>query len=304
MTIGCGLSAKVSPRHTVSASQTVVTTRTQTLTVRTPEGVVFATRLAGPVTRFLAWAVDVMCIGVIANIANYLTGPLLILSPDLAQALTILLLFAIALLYGILLEWLWRGQTVGKRLLRLRVVDLEGMRLQPSQVVVRNLLRAVDFLPAFYVVGGLTSLLSRHGQRLGDIAANTVVIRIPRLATPDVEQLTAGKFNSLRQFPHLEARLRQRVTPAEADLALRALMRRDDFDPGERVTLFHELAGHFRRQVVFPPEASEGITDEQYVRNVVDSLFRRRTVGGLASTKAEATKPAAPEAIRQPATTA
>lgn len=279
-------------------------TRTQTLTVRTPEGVVFATRLAGPVTRFLAWAVDVMCIGVIANIVSYLTGPLLILSPDLAQALTILLLFATTLLYSILLEWLWRGQTIGKRLLRLRVVDLEGMRLQPSQVVVRNLLRAVDFLPAFYVVGGVTCLLSRYGQRLGDIAANTVVIRIPRLETPDVEQLTAGKFNSLRQYPHLEARLRQRVSPTEADLALRALMRRDDFEPAERVNLFHELAAHFRRQVVFPPETSEGITDEQYVRNVVDSLFRRRTGSGPAPTNADTTKPAAPEAIRRPANTA
>lgn len=272
----CGLSTAGCCRHTPVVRWLIVSTRTQTLTVRTPEGVVFATRLAGPVTRFLAWAVDAMCIGVISNFAGYLVSPVFLLSPDMAQALGILLYFAVTLVYGILLEWLWRGQTVGKRLLRLRVVDIEGMRLQPSQVVVRNLLRAVDFLPAFYVVGGLACLLNRHTQRLGDIAANTVVIRIPRLETPDVEQLMAGKFNSLRQYPHLEARLRQRVAPAEADLALRALMRRDDFEPAERVQLFRELAAHFRQRVVFPTEAGEGITDEQYVRNVVDSLYRRR----------------------------
>ncbi len=256
-------------------------TRVPTLTVRTPEGVVFATRLAGPVTRFLAWAVDVMCIGIVSKFASYLVTPLFLLSPDVAQGLVILIYFIVTLAYGILLEWLWRGQTVGKRLLRLRVVDIEGMRLQPSQVVVRNLLRAVDFLPAFYVVGGLACLFNRHAQRLGDVAANTVVIRLPRIETPDVGQLMAGKFNSLRQHPHLEARLRQRVAPAEADLALRALMRRDDFDPAERVKLFRDLAAHFRQRVVFPPETSEGITDEQYVRNVVDSLYRRRT--GVAS---------------------
>lgn len=277
--------------------------RTQTLTVRTPEGVVFATRLAGPVTRFLAWAVDAMCIGVIGNFASYLISPIFLFSPDMAQALGILLYFVVMLAYGILLEWLWRGQTVGKRLLRLRVVDLEGMRLQPSQVVVRNLLRAVDFLPALYIVGGLTCLFSRHAQRLGDIAANTVVIRIPRLETPDVEQLLAGKFNSLRQHPHLEARLRQRVSPAEADLALRALMRRDDFDPAERVKLFRELAAHFRQRVVFPPETSEGITDEQYVRNVVDSLYRRRIGAEPKPKNGTTATPVAPEAVSQPATT-
>jgi uncharacterized RDD family membrane protein YckC len=269
--------------------------RAQTLTVRTPEGVVFATRLAGPVTRFLAWGVDLLCILILSNVIGLIATLIFFVSPDLAQAISIILMFVITLSYSILLEWFWRGETVGKRLLRLRVVDLEGMRLQPSQVVVRNLLRAVDFLPAFYVVGGLACLLNRHAQRLGDIAANTVVIRMPRLDTPDVEQLLAGKFNSLRQHPHLEARLRQRVTPAEADLALRALLRRDDFEPAERVRLFSQLAAHFRELVSFPPDASEGLTDEQYVRNVVDSLFRKR-----ATATARAEQPAVESQAEEP----
>lgn len=256
-----------------------MSTRAQTLTVRTPEGVVFATRLAGPVTRFLAWGVDLLCILVVTNVIGFLAALIGLVNPDMAQAITVLLMFVVTISYSIVLEWFWRGQTVGKRMLRLRVVDIEGMRLQPSQVVVRNLLRFVDSLPVFYVVGGLACLFSRHAQRLGDIAANTVVVRMPRLETPDVEQLLAGKFNSLRNHPQLEARLRQRVAPAEADLALRALLRRDDFDPAERVKLFSELATHFRAVVTFPPETSDGIADEQYVRNVVDSLFRKRGPG-------------------------
>ena len=100
----------------------------------------------------------------------------------------------------------------------------------------------------FYFVGGVTCWLNPNCQRLGDIAANTVVIRSPRIAEPDLDQLLAGKFNSLRQFPHLVARLRQNVSPAEADMALQALLRREEFDPVARVELFGDLAAHFRGQ--------------------------------------------------------
>ena len=173
-------------------------------------------------------------------------------------------------------EWTWRGQTIGKKLFRLRVVDVEGMRLQFNQIVVRNLLRFVDQLPVFYFVGGVTCWLNPKCQRLGDIAANTVVIRSPRIAEPDLDQLLAGKFNSLRQFPHLVARLRQNVLPMEADIALQALLRRDEFDPVARVELFGDLAAHFRAKVEFPPEATDGVADEQYLRNFVDVLYRTR----------------------------
>jgi hypothetical protein len=165
---------------------------------------------------------------------------------------------------------------VGKRLFHLRVMDAQGLHLQFSQVALRNLLRFVDSLPAFYLVGGVVSLLNSRGQRLGDLVANTIVVRHLKLPEPDVDQLMAGKYNSLRDYPHLEARLRQRVSAHEAALALQALLRRDQLDAQARVDLFEHLASHFRSVVVFPPEACEGITAEQYVRNVVDVLFRPR----------------------------
>jgi hypothetical protein len=55
------------------------------------------------------------------------------------------------------------------------------------------------------------------------------------------------------------------------------LLRRDELDPYARVELFGELATHFRGKVEFPPEATDGIADEQYIRNVVDVLYRTRT---------------------------
>src|SRR6185369_9650732 len=94
---------------------------------------------------------------------------------------------------------------------------------------------------------------------------------------PDLDQLLAGKYNSLRQYPHLTARLRQRVSPGEAAVALQALLRRDEFEPVARIELFAELAAHFRAKVDFPAEALDGITDEQYIRNVADVIYRTRT---------------------------
>ncbi len=125
-------------------------------------------------------------------------------------------------------------------------------------------------------MGGLACGFSRRAQRLGVIAASTVVVYNPKPAEPDLDQLLAGKFNSLRQHPHLEARLRQRVSPAEARLSLHALVRRDELEPAARVALFSELAEHYKSIVAFPPESVEAMPDEQYVRNVVDILFRTR----------------------------
>ncbi len=250
--------------------------RAGTLAIRTPEGVIFALQLASPVTRFLALVVDVACVTAVLTViqlAFFLVGFVYI---DFFRAVSVLAFFAAQIGYGLFCEWLWRGQTLGKRLLRLRVVDADGLRLQFSQVVIRNLLRSVDILPAFYLVGGIAALLNARTQRLGDIAANTVVIRSPRFEQPDLEQVLAGKFNSLRGFPHLEARLRQRISPVEASVALQAVLRREEFDPRARAELFARLADHFRSVVEFPADVVEPITDEQYLRNVVDTVFRPR----------------------------
>jgi uncharacterized RDD family membrane protein YckC len=250
--------------------------KTAELQIRTPEGVVFSQLLASPVTRFLAWLVDFFCIMVLVSVLGKLLLLVQVLNANIGSALYTLGYFIVSIGYAIICEWCWRGQTLGKKLFGLRVVDVEGMRLQFNQIVTRNLLRFVDALPAFYFVGGIVCLLNRNCQRLGDIGANTIVIRNPRVAEPDVDQLMAGKYNSLRTFPHLAARLRQRVAPAEASVALQALLRRDQFDPAARIELFADLARHFRDKVDFPPEAIDGIADEQYLRNVVDVIYRTR----------------------------
>jgi uncharacterized RDD family membrane protein YckC len=248
-----------------------------TLYIRTPEGIVFSQPLAGPMSRFLAWGIDVACIGLISTVIGIPLSILKLISLDFAEALALILYFLLSISYGVMLEWYWRGQTVGKRIMRLRVIDAHGLKLHAHQIIIRNLLRSVDILPLFYLVGGLSCLLSRRAQRLGDIAASTVVVRIPRREEPDLDQLLAGKFNSLRSHPHLEARLRQRISPAEARIGLQALLRRDQLDATARIDLFQHIAAHYRAAVQFPPDATEGVTDEQYVRNVVDVLYRPKS---------------------------
>jgi uncharacterized RDD family membrane protein YckC len=228
------------------------------------------------------------CIMAAATLLGKVLAVFSLISVDIAKAVTLLFYFVLSVGYGMILEWHWRGQTLGKRLLRLRVVDAQGLRLQFSQVAIRNLLRFVDSLPLFYLVGGLACFFSRRAQRLGDFAANTIVIRTPQVAEPDLDQLLAGKYNSMRAYPHLEARLRQRVSPADAGIALQALLRRELLEPAARVELFSEIAQHFKALVTFPPEASEGLADEQYVRNVVDVVYRPRAGG---EKKAEAVIP-------------
>lgn len=248
--------------------------RTQSLTVRTPEGVSFSFPLAGPVTRFLALSIDLICIAGLMIVLNMLLRAFQMITPDFAGAVLMLGYFFISIGYAITFEWLWRGQTVGKRIMRIRVMDIQGLRLHLSQIIVRNLMRFIDSLPMLYLVGGTACALSKYAQRLGDMAANTVVVRMPRIREPDLDRLMPGKFNSLREYPHLTARLRQRVSPREASIALRALMRREDLTSEARVELFEYLANHFRAMVAFPESCTEGLSDEQFVTNISDILFR------------------------------
>lgn len=117
------------------------------------------------------------------------------------------------------------------------------------------------------------------GQRLGDLAANTVVIRVPSIEKPDVVQILGGKYNSFRNYPHLQARLRQNTSADEASLAFQSLLRRDEFDDDARVALYAQFADHFRQLADFPEEVEVGLTEEQYVRNVVDSLYNTTRQG-------------------------
>lgn len=260
--------------------------KTASLKIQTPEGVSFQLPLAGPVSRGIALMIDLGAIitillvsSIIFNLFRSLFISIPIIGPvleDFGAAVMILFSFVVVMLYGSLFEWLWKGQTIGKRILRLRVMDERGLELGTGQIVIRNLFRLLDMLPSlFYLTGGISCALTRRCQRIGDIAAGTVVVRIREMAQPEIGEILETTDNSFSSFPHLEARIRQNASPEDARIALDAVIRRNELGKDERLLVFGELANHYRELAEFPEETTLGLSDEQYVRNVVNSLYRK-----------------------------
>jgi uncharacterized RDD family membrane protein YckC len=170
-----------------------------TRAVPTPEGIELMLRLAGPVPRAIAWLTDLLLrLGVL-------------LAAGWVLSMLGLFGWGAMLIVAFLLEWLamaafevWAdGATPGKRALGLMVLHDDGTPVGWPAALVRNLLRAVDFLPAVYGFGLVTMLINRDFKRLGDIAAGTVVVyREPSertAAIPPATPLPAARPLSLEE---------------------------------------------------------------------------------------------------------
>lgn len=125
-------------------------TRLQTtadLTVATPEGVLFRLPLAGPAARLYAMLLDMMIVLGVVNGLGWLVYWVFAKAPGFGVMIITLTEFGIGFAYGALLEGFWNGQTIGKRLFHLRVIDQDGLPLSIEQAWVRNLMRVFDALP-------------------------------------------------------------------------------------------------------------------------------------------------------------
>ncbi|OGH63946.1 MAG: hypothetical protein A3I06_00580, partial [Candidatus Lindowbacteria bacterium RIFCSPLOWO2_02_FULL_62_12] len=237
-----------------------------------PEGISFTYELAGPVLRLYSLLLDGLCIYGLYYFANRFTTALDLIWRDVGTAVQFLVFFLVMWGYYIATEWYLQGQSVGKKILGLRVMDAQGFKLRLEQVVLRNLMRAVDALPVAYLLGGIVSFFSPRRQRLGDMLAGTVVVREARRARPDVSALLGDRYNSFLDHPHLVYMARSRIVPEEAGLLLGAVLSRDDLDPAARLAVFASLAAHFKSRVPFPDDA---LSDERYLRNFADVVFNR-----------------------------
>lgn len=177
-----------------------------------------------------------------------------------AVAVVALLLFAVQFGYHVLFETLASGRTPGKRWTGLRVVTTGGGPVSFLTSVVRNLLRVVDFLPGFYGVAIVSVLASRRNQRLGDIAAGTLVVR-ERLGPRSKRrrrwrrrQRRAETAPQLPVTPGTESWDVSSVTAAELATVRRFLERRTTLTPQSRSRLAHDLAVRLRPKVVGPAE--------------------------------------------------
>lgn len=151
-----------------------------TVEIETPEHVRFRYHVAGPAKRALAYLIDLFLRGVIvAAIGFILALGGLAGGESLAQASMGIVLFVLWLIdwtYYVLFETLWSGRTPGKKALSLRVISESGHPLRFWDSVLRNLIRAADFLPFAYAIGVVVMGRDPRFRRLGDIAAGTIVI--------------------------------------------------------------------------------------------------------------------------------
>jgi uncharacterized RDD family membrane protein YckC len=246
--------------------------------VKTPEGVSFPLYPASPLLRAAALMIDFFCILVAINTVAIIRKLTATISPDTANGLNILVTFIIVFGYYITIEWFWNGKSVGKKLFHLRVIDQNGLKLSFPQVLLRNLLRIIDFMPLFYVTGGISASLSSRWQRLGDIAAGTMVIREQKMVEPDLSKILADKYNSFRNYPYFANKARSSITPEETALIFDFLRRRDNFNDDVRIKLCSQLVDYFKSLVEFPHEAMENISDERYLRNLIDIVYQRQQV--------------------------
>ncbi|MDX1804396.1 MAG: RDD family protein [Alcanivorax sp.] len=157
------------------------------LEVETPEGALLTLSLAGPVPRALAYSIDLAIRMVIYGIL----GAMLAIFGKFGMGLAAILAFFLEWFYPTLFEAFRNGQTPGKKAMGLAVIHANGSPLSFNGSLIRNLLRTADIFPMFYLTGFVACLLSSRQQRLGDMAANTLVVHLAD--KHDGKTLTAGE---------------------------------------------------------------------------------------------------------------
>src|ERR1051326_6925060 len=177
-------------------------TSDETLVIETPERVPLHFALASIGNRFIACAIDhtIEMVGLVAIVIVFLiisdaadVGHRLANAPKWVIALLVIIQFVIINGYFAIFEWIWSGQTPGKRWLKLRVIREDGRPISFFEAMVRNLLRGVDFLvPPFYSIGFVFGFAATLDPRVGYLVAGTVVVREREAEAPAFAEVFAS----------------------------------------------------------------------------------------------------------------
>lgn len=232
----------------------------------TPENIAFQYRVAGPFRRLPAYLIDYLVRTVILVViwvgVFFVSGMIGLWGLGIGVAL--IAYFLLDWFYGGLFEAFWNGQTPGKRLARIRVLTTDGQPINGFQAVLRNSLRAVDLMPmvmlplldteiriplVLYQLGLFAASMNDRFQRLGDLAAGTMVVveeqqrhfGLARIRNPEAVRLAA----------ELPARLV--VTRSLARALSGYIQRRDALPPRRRLEIARHLAQPLCEKWGLPP---------------------------------------------------
>lgn len=233
----------------------------------TPEAVVLSVDAAGLGSRMIAVIIDGLIQGAVliaVFVVLALTG-----TGTAAQVVALVLAFLAIWAYFPVFEGLW-GATPGKRAQHLRVVQVDGQPATLGPVLVRNLIRIVDFLPGGYAIGVICILLTPRSQRLGDLAAGTLVMRIRSAPEPSPLRLDpAGGLSHVAAALDVTA-----VTEREYELVRSFLERRAALSPEARVALGSQLATTLR-----PKVATHDPLHDEVLLEALALAYRQRFAG-------------------------
>jgi hypothetical protein len=170
---------------------------------------------------------------------------------------TIVIMLAVFIViwgYYIICEMVTGGASPGKRALGLRVIRDNGLPINFTNSLLRNLVRIVDFLPWCYGVGLVTMFVSGRSQRLGDLAAGTLVVRIEEDATMPVSSTPAFVGTG-------------RLSPRERQLIVSFFDRQATLAPAARAQILHAIAQPLRARL----DPSSTLPDETWLRELLSS---------------------------------
>ncbi len=238
--------------------------------VTTPEHVPIRLEPAGAGSRFLATLIDFALVTAISMLVAFLLINLL--PGGIAAALVITANFLLTWGWHVFFETKKQGRTPGKRMLRLRVIDARGLPVSLYQSLVRNIVRVLDFAPAFYGIGAISTLVTPTRRRLGDIVADTLVIRDAQPLAYKGQLASDRRHNSLRT-PRVLRLIRNRIGLEEREFLLTLCLRADRMSAAARYDLMQEVANEYRRRLGIEEEALSG---ENFVRDLTAVLFNPR----------------------------
>ncbi len=256
-----------------------MTNSTDTLRIDTPENVTFDYAVAGIGSRFLAALVDTVLIVLLQVIV---IGTLILIALGLKEITTSesapywglailgLLNFVFFWGYYIFFEILWNGQTPGKRWVGLRVIRLDGTPVTAAEVVIRNLVRALDMLPAAYGVGVVTMFISEKSRRLGDLAAGTVVVHDRKTTT--LRELAVDRRSTLAML-HTDLSVPdgfalERIGDQDLQI-IESFLQRSQHLPNRR-----QLAGHIPHSLYSRLGQPVDATSEQDPENMLAAIYK------------------------------
>jgi uncharacterized RDD family membrane protein YckC len=247
------------------------------LSIATPELVDIEFPLAGIGSRFVAllidyliWFAGFIAVALVSAIFLPGVGAFSKVSEQWAAAIVIFIFFLLNWGYFTLFEAFWNGQTPGKRIARIRVIQRSGRGIGLFESMARNLIRYVDQFPFFYGVGVIAIFATRQHQRLGDLAAGTLVVRDREQETPlwsgsGSRTITAQIFAPIAPIPEphtaftLPADGVARLTAADLEVLEGFFARRLDMGMDTRQAIAGRIASAIQSKSGLEPPAGASV---------------------------------------------